>query len=341
MTPPPSQVATRAAVRVGVTSAIAIGVMLGVLLLGPYEPVDLVFPGSRGTGGTVMIEDFGASAIPDRLSYDGQQVYLTARYFPTLEDASDIGVAEFRMRRILQPALASIGGEGESVVLLLSALGVVGVGLGAFGLADYASRHGRDPRVGYAAAVALAFPAIITTTETVAFGLGFVGLALADRRRLGWAIIAFSLAGLSRETALVMALAAALALASEREWRGAALVAVVPWLPFLAWSAILRAQVPADTYQSSAFLGFLDTPTLSRLDIVVSVATVVLLVVGVVTWWDARAAAWTAAGYLACCALYIGDQYVWHGFPRVSAAGIALGLAGPASTLGRIAVRGR
>jgi hypothetical protein len=311
--------------------------MLGALLVGPYEPADLVFPGARGTGGAVMTEDFGADAIPDRFSYDGQQVYLTARYFPTMDDASDIGVAEFRMRRILQPALASIGGEGSAVVLLLSALGVVGVGLGAFGLADYASRHRRDPRLGYAAAVALAFPAIITTTETVAFGLGFVGLALADRRRIGWAIVAFSLAGLSRETALVMALAAALALVAERRWRHAALLAVVPWLPFLAWSAILRAQVPADTYESSAFLGFLDTPSLSGFDILASMATVVLLVIGVVSWRDARAAALTAAGFLACCVLYIGDQYVWHGFPRVSAAGTALGLAGSAAAvLGRI-----
>jgi hypothetical protein len=319
---------------VGIISSVAIGAMIGVLLIGPYEPVDLVFPGARGTGGAVMVEDFGARSIPDRFSYDGQQVYLTARYFPAMEDASAAGVAEYRMRRILQPALASVAGDGDRLVLVLTALGVIGVGLGASGLADLAARHGRDPRLAYAATVAFAFPAIITTTEPVAFGLGFIGLALADRRRLGWAVAVFALAGLARETALVMALAAALALAAERRWREAVAIAVLPALPLAVWIAILGAQVPPGDEESSAFLGFLDAPALGTFDVIACVTTVLLLVIGIVAWRDTPAAAWTAIGFLACCLFYVGDQYWWHAFPRVSAAGAALGLAGVARTLG-------
>ena len=318
-----------AALRVGIASAVASAAILAVFLLsGAYEPVDLLFPGQRGVGAEITARDFGLERLPDRFSYDGQEIYVIARELPDLDAASDAGVLAFRMRRILQPAIASIPPPGTPTVLTLAGLNVLGVGLAAGALADLAARHGRDPRGGYAAAVMLSFPLIITTTEPLAFGLGLFGLALVDRSRWGWATAALALAGLSRETALVMAVAAALTLV----WRGHRAVAFAllagSTLPLAVWSLWLGQQVPADTYRSSKLLGFLDMPAPSLVDVLSCSAAVVLMVAGVWRWRDVPLLALTSLGFLACCAFYIGDQYQFHGLPRVSAAAMAIGAAG-------------
>ena len=102
---------------------------------------------------------------------------------------------------MLLPLLASPGGTGNSVVILITAWNLLGLGLAAWGLADLARRHGRDPRLGYAATLALAFSMMIGTNEPLAFGLGFAALALYDRGQLVPAAGLLALAGLGRETA--------------------------------------------------------------------------------------------------------------------------------------------
>jgi hypothetical protein len=330
--PAPSRASLRPAIETGIASAIALGIVIAVMLIGRYDPVELLVPGSKSIGGEVMKDDFGADAIPDRYAYDGQRQYLIARFFPDMSAAADIRVDEFRMRRVLQPAIASLGGEGSAVVLLLLVLGVLGTGLAAGGLADVAARHGRDARVGFAAPVALAFPTIICTTEPLAFGLAFVGLALTERRRYALAIAAFGLAGLTRETALVMAFAAALAVLLRREVRPALGLALLSPLPFVAWAVILRTQVTAQPYKAAQLFGFFDLPRLTTVDIVIALVTVALLVVGIARWRDVPVLWITSAGFLASCLLYRGDSYPWEAFARLSAAGIAIGLAGLAPT---------
>lgn len=315
------------AVRIGVASAAAATIVLAALLLsGAMEPVDLLFPGARGQA-QVLIEDFGAEAVPDRFSYDGQDIYVIAREMPDVAQASRDGIPAFRMRRILQPLIAWPAPAGTATVLALVLSNVVGLGLAAGSLADLAARHGRQPLTGYAAVPALAFSLIITTSEPIAFGLGLLGLALVDRARLIPAVAVLGLAALGRETALVMAIAAGVAVARERSWLAGAAVAGLPIVPFGIWVLWLDRLVPADTIQSSTLFGFLDLPDLTTLDVVSVVATVALMVLAVWRWRDVPLAWLTAAGFLAACSFYIGDQYQWHGLPRVSAVGVALGLA--------------
>jgi hypothetical protein len=167
----------------------------------------------------------------------------------------------------------------------------------------------------------------LPTTEPLAFGLGLLGLAWADRGRLVPAIAVLGLAGLGRETALVMAIAAGLVVARRTSWRAGAAVALLPVLPFGAWAVRLRQLVPADTYRSTTLLGFLDLPDQTAFDVIACVVTIALMLVAIWRWRDVPVLWLTAAGFLAACAFYIGDQYQWHGLPRVSAVGVALGLA--------------
>jgi hypothetical protein len=327
--PAPAVASTRMpeALRIGVASAMAAALALVVLLAsGMLEPVDLLFPGARSFGTPTLVDDFGAAAVPDRFSYDGQEIYFIARNMPNVQQTSRDGIAEFRLRRILQPLLAWPAPAGNATIFVLVLTNLVGLGLAAGALADLAARHGRDPRVGYAACIALVFPLAITTTEPLAFGLGLLGLALVDRRRLVAAVAALGLAGLSRETALVMAVAAGLEVARIRSWRLGALVAAVPVLVFAGWAVRLRQLVPSGP-QPSELLGFLDLPAQSPLDVVTLVVTLTLMVVAVWRWRDVPLLWLTAAGFLGACAFYVGDSFQWEAFVRLSAVGIALGLA--------------
>jgi hypothetical protein len=317
---------------VGLVGVGAIATVLVVLVaFGPLEVVDLVAPGRAGSGGDVMVHDFGAASIPDGFAYDGQTVYLGARALPDLDAAIQaVPGPDYRLRRILVPLLASPGGTGNTVVLLITFWGVVGLGLATWGLAELAARAARDPRLGYAATAALAFPTVIGTSESLAFGLGFAGLALAARSRLGWAAVTLALAGLARETALVFAMALALDLLLDRRIRAAVAVSLGSTVPFLLWNALLQSRVtaPASESESTELFGFLHLPSLDAVDVAVSGVALVLMVTAIPTWRGVRQLQLVAAGFLASCALYVGDQYRWPALIRVSAAAVALGLAG-------------
>lgn len=316
-------------VRIGVASAVASAAMLLVFVgSGAFDPVDLLFPGQRGNGAAVLADDFGPDAVPDRFSYDGQETYVIASTFPDIRAASDAGIPAFRIKRVFQPAIASVAPAANLTVGLMALLNVVGVGLAAGSLADLAARHGRDPRGGYAAAVFLAFSLIITTTEPLAFGLALTGLVLLERHRWLCATAAFALGGLTRETALVMALAGALVLVGAGRWRHAIGVLAGATLPLVLWSMWVGHRVPPDLHQSSKFLGVLNTPTPSLADATTCAAAIVLMVIGVWRWRDAPLLSLTALGFLGCCAFYIGDAFQFHALPRLSSAAMAIGAAG-------------
>jgi hypothetical protein len=315
--------------RVGIATGVAAAGAIALFLLsGALSPVDLLFPGSRGEGAAVLVEDFGPGAVPDRYGYDGQETYVVARDFPDVVAASDHGVVEFRIRRILHPALAWPAPAGDATVLVLVAANVVGVGLASWALADLARRHGRDARLGYAAGLALAFPLVISTTEPLAFGLGLAALALADRGRVVAPVALLAAAALGRETALVMAVAAGLVVARRRSWPSGLAVAVLPLVPAVAWWAWLASRVPATPYDTTELLGIRHIGDLARADVVAAAVIIALMVVAVWRWRDVPILWLTAAGFLAACAFYIADSFRVEAFVRLSAVGIALGVAG-------------
>jgi hypothetical protein len=255
-------------------------------------------------------------------------MYVVAARFPDVAEARQDGIDQFRIRRVLQPALASVASRGTATVLAMAALSVLGLGIGAGALADLAERHRRDPRAGLAVTVVLIFPLIISTTEPLGFGLALLGLALVDRGRWVWGAVALALAGLTRETALVMAVAAALSVVRPHGWRTAGAVLAISFGPLLVWTAWLARLVPADAEQPARILGLLDLPTLSTVEVGLIVVAMGLMGVGAVLWRDVPSLALTCAGYLACCFLYDGESFPWEAFLRLSGAAIAISLAG-------------
>jgi hypothetical protein len=331
----PPMPASRAPWTIGLAGAGAIGAVLFILVaMGPLDIVDLVAPGRLGSGGEVMVQDFGAEAIPDRYSYDGQTVYLGARELPDLDAAiAAVPGPDYRLRRILLPLLASPGGTGDTIIVLIALWSVVGVGLGTWGLACLAAAHGRDPRLGYAVAVAFAFPTVVGTNDALAFGLGIAGLALAGKHQLRWASLALALGGLARESALIMAIALVLDLVWQRRFRAAMGVAVASAAPLLVWNQVLQARVPPAAEASTELLGIVHLAQLDPIDFAMSGAVLALMLVAIGTWRDVRLLLLVGLGYLGACALYIVDTFRWHALMRVSAPAVALGLAGLAWTV--------
>ena len=104
-------------------------------------------------------------------------------------------------------------------------------------------------------------------------------------------------------------------------------MSVGAFVPLLVWSVYLRTQIPADTYQSTKLLGFLDAAPSTADAAGAARSPLALMVVGAWRWRREPLLGLTALGFLGCCAFYIGDQFLAHGLPRVSAAGVAIGLA--------------
>jgi hypothetical protein len=323
------------AIKAGIR-ATAVILLAGCIVIGSgaIDPVRLLLPGYHGTGKDLVAHDFGRTRLGGTWPYDGQQVYLLARELPDLKAAARyVDSPRYRLRRILLPALASVGGRGIAVVLLLFLWNVVGIGLGVAGLTDLAVRHGRSPGLGVAAAVALAVPLLVSTTECLGFGLALAGLALVDRRRWVPAIALLALAGLARETALTFALAAAAAVWLDGRRRDAVLVGVLPFLPLAVWSLFVRSYTTRGEAAPVAFLGFIRGSSPSAPDLALAVVILALGSVAVLAWRDVTVVRFTALGFLAWFLFYQADSFDWRALPRLSAPLIAFGLAAVAHWL--------
>jgi hypothetical protein len=322
--------------RVGTAAGAALTAVVVALLIGPYSTTDLFYAGSAGAGAEVVAADFPDDPLPRRRPYDGQEYYLAARFFPDLAAADGpMGGPDYRLVRILMPAVASLGGEGTPVVVLMALCGIAGVGLAAGGLASVARRHGRDPRLGYAAALVLSPAAIVATSEPLAFGLGFTGLALVGTGLVRRGAVALALAGLAREGAVLIAVAVAVDLAWRRRWAAAAGVLAAAAVPVLVWAAVVRSVIDQRTPDVTQLFGFLHLEGISSLNLAATLVTLLLVVAAIGFWRDAREVWLVAAGFLACFIVYGPTTYTFDSLPRVSAPAVALGLAGYVERLTR------
>jgi MFS family permease len=220
-----------------------------LLLVGAgFSPIELMFPGETSAVAPLVEEEFGPDVlIEDDQGYDGAIFWAVAQDFPALDDtAAYLEQPRYRFQRILTPALASVGGDGAGAAIGLLVLGCFGVGLGSGAIADLAVRHGRPAWVG----LVFFFPLLLAVpwglSEPLAFGLAMVGAALADRHRLGWAAVAFTLGALAREPVALLAIACAvgLVLAGQVRWRSTWPL-LVPAGVVVAWMAWLATQFPA------------------------------------------------------------------------------------------------
>jgi hypothetical protein len=322
---PPSEL--RPAASVGVKVAGLLATVLAILLVtGVVEVVDLITPGGRGPSRAVIAEDFGPDAVPlDRTGYDGQQFYAAARYFPDLDAAAPhLDAPRYRLLRITVPALASLGGEGTPVVLIILALNIAGTGLACGALALLCSDRGWSPGLGYLAAVPVAFGIIGSTADPISLGLGLVALALASRSRHGPAIAVFVVAALTREQVAAMSVGAAagLAFSGQRRWvlAGYALpvFAVVAW--YIALGNIVGGVLP-DRFDVVAML------STGAEGFIVGAVGLALSLWGAWAWRNVPVVWPVALGFGLWILVYFAGTFDLAALPRTTAPSLVFGLA--------------
>ena len=193
-----------------------------------------------------------------------------------------------------------------------------------WGLADLAQRHGRDPRLGYAATLALAFSMMIGTNEPLAFGLGFAALALYDRGQL------IRPPGCSRwpgsgERRPGHGLRRRARPLWRARWRGALLVAPIAFGPALVWNAVLQDRAPPATDDRWSCSGSSTCPISARPTRSCWRSASRCIPARSSGWRDVRVLWLVAAGFLGHHRLLHPGQLPWHGYQRVCAPALALG----------------
>lgn len=301
--------------------------VLGLLLIvGAIEPVELVTPGGRGPSAHVIRQDFGTDAVPaDETGYDGQQFYAVARYFPDLDAAAPhLDAPRYRLLRITVPAIASLGGEGTPVVLIILALNVAGTGLACGALALLCADRGWSAGLGYLAAIPVVFGVIGSTADPISLGLGLLGLVLASRSRHGPAIAVLVLAALTREQVAAMSVGAAagLVLSGVRRW--VLIGYLVPVAAVVAWYAALGTIVGGVLPDRFDVLAMLSTGVEG---FIVALAGLALSFWGAWLWRSVPVVWPVALGFGLWILVYFSGTFDLAALPRTTAPSLVFGLA--------------
>ncbi|MDP9442497.1 MAG: hypothetical protein M3P34_10060, partial [Actinomycetota bacterium] len=315
------------ALRLGLAVAIALASAVAVLwVTGERTGVDYLVPGGAGPSAAVIEQDFGpGSAPPGQPGYAGPQFYAIARYFPDLHaGAEHLDAPRYRLLRVLVPAVASLAPPGEATAAVLVALNVFGLGLACGATAALASRHGIPPAAGVAAGLPLLPALVVGTVEPVAFGLGLLGVSLADRQRHGLAAVAFVTGALSREAVAVMALATGfgLCLAGIRHPRRLALYCI-PALAVVGWYFLLGRVVGGALPDRVDFLSMFN---FAGATVALVLGMTALAALG--AWlWRRSPAVWPIPALFALWTrFYFSGTFDWLALTRVNAPAIGLAL---------------
>jgi len=176
--------------------------------------------------------------------YDGQH-YQVIAHDPWLSRHYDrfIDAPRFRYRRILMPGLAYLLAAGQSRYIDRAFFLVCWllIGLGTFCLARLAVHEGRSPAWGL---LFLAVPATLSTIERMTPDMGAAALLLVvllaireERWTAAWLALAAS--ALSKETGILVIVAAVVWLVRDRKLRLAATIATSV-LPAIIWNLYLQ-----------------------------------------------------------------------------------------------------
>ncbi len=182
--------------------------------------------------------------------HDGQHAAALA-LDPTLRDHSVFGSREehaYRAARPLMGWLAALGSLGfaAAVPWVLLALTAIGTGALVAGVALLAQQSGRRVDL---ALLAIALPGAVVQlgwaglADNLAVGATLAGLAWWSRGQTRWAVAAFCLAALGRETTLVVPAAIVLAeLSARTPWRRL-LPLVTPVALLAGWTCVVRWRI--------------------------------------------------------------------------------------------------
>jgi hypothetical protein len=235
----------------------SIGVLLGLAAMrgqGAPNWASLLRVGSSNPFLGQIQRELGPVHPRDPVGHDGQLFFLIARD-PVNAFGTAQGLAEFdnnppryRYRRILYPLLSGGFGlfNGRVTLAAMILLAAVGLGLTAVAIADIA--HGLNLSGGVVFAGVLNLGALISamllTADALALGLALGGLALVCRSQTGWAVTAFALAALTKEVYAIVPASIGAFYIRERFWRRGLIVALMPVLPLLIWTAWVWLKIP-------------------------------------------------------------------------------------------------
>jgi hypothetical protein len=192
---------------------------------------------------------------PDSDGYDGQAYHLVA-HDPFLRGglARYVDAPRLRYRRILVPLAAHVLALGRPEWIDVAYRGVVvlSVFLGAWWVALYAVRAGRSAAWGLAFAL---LPAVVVSADRLTVDVALValtaGFAVYDRASHPWKLyLVLALAALSRETGILLAVAACAAAAIRRD-RGGVLLALAALAPAVAWFGYVHSRTAPYDYPGS------------------------------------------------------------------------------------------
>jgi hypothetical protein len=225
---------------------------LSPMVSGGGDPTSLLRVGSMAASRPFIERDFDDPAMYQDYGHDGQQFYVMAESLPDLAGAvDDVDKLRYRARRILLPLLVQPLPAGLPTVYGFLAVNLVAVGAAAVGVGRLARRIDLSPWLGLSVA---ATPAMIDSVQgsladALAFALA-VWAVVVWRRHVWLAAGLLLLAGLSRETTLVVAVACAVVAPRDRR-----LILLSPIAAYGAWALAVSAWLPADPGRSDSFLG--------------------------------------------------------------------------------------
>lgn len=235
---------------------------LGLALLGAVLSTAMVLLWLAGlagttTGGGLYVRTFDYTDAPLEVAIargDGQ-AYAAIATDPTLSRPAVFrGGAEEAAYRAQRPLLsyaawALSGGRSQLVPLALAILFVAGQSLSIAAFATLLELRGSRPAL---ALLLLALPPSLAALQWFgpeALGLGLVMGGLLALRRSGWrasagAAVLFSLAGLTRESYLVVPLVLALlALVRRNRLVATGIIMAIPGILWLVWGSIVRVRL--------------------------------------------------------------------------------------------------
>ena len=235
----------------------SIGLLLGLAAMrgqGAPNWASLLRVGSSNPFIGQIQRELGPVHPPDPVGHDGQLFFLIARdpvnAFGTAQRLAefDNNPPRYRYRRILYPLLAGGFGQFNGRVTLagMILLTAVGLGLTAVAIADLAHSLNLSGGVVFAGILNLGalISAMLLTADALALGLALGGLALVCRSRTGWAVTAFALAALTKEVYAIIPVSIGAFYVRERFLRRGLIVALVPLLPLLIWTAWVWMKIP-------------------------------------------------------------------------------------------------
>ena len=238
-----------------VGAAVSFALVLMAILASPAPP-----PGST-EGGYTRLYTPPHSGFEVLLNHADGQAYATLAQDPTLSRpdafvAGAGGAPTFAARPVLPYLLwvSSLGRPGNLPAAFVIAETLAG-GLLVFGAAAVIHATGR-PTVDRLALATLAFPGALTSIvwlgqDAMALGVALVALVawVGVRRRPVLAASLFVVAGLTRETMLVLPLVVLAHGWVTRGWRRADLLLAAPFAAYLAWGAFTAARLGESTGQ--------------------------------------------------------------------------------------------